>query len=131
MVTFIYRKIFCIKYANVKLRPFVKIKLIPSINSLLLPLIFVQVSVSERFEMIGLVVATIYLFCIMYIHMLKCMYGAYIDACVAHYASSLNVDHFYDNVDPNHSTHMYFICFSSHIHSNYNTTENVCVSRKL
>ena len=63
--------------------------------------------------------------------MLKCMYRAYIDACVAHYASSLNVDHFYDNVDPNHSTHMYFICFSWHIHSNYNTTEKVCVYRKL
>ena len=91
-----------------------KIKLIPSINSLLFPLIFVLMSFSKRFEMIGLVVATTYLFCIMYIHMLKCMYRAYIDACVAHYASSLNVDHFYDNVDPNH-----------------NTTEKVCVSRKL
>ena len=63
--------------------------------------------------------------------MLKCMYGAYIDACVAHYASSLNVDHFDDNIDPNHSKHMYFIYISLHIHSNYNITEKVRVARNF
>ena len=59
------------------------------------------------------------------------MYGAYVVVCATFYASSLNVDHFYDNIDPNHSKHMYFIYISLHIHSNYNITEKERVARKL